>query len=198
MNPYAELLNGPDPPLYGGQNPDPSWLVWESTNPVLRASMRELLNNPRFRAHVDSAVAPAGKFPFTVHVADRAYLDKLNAHPDRRGKYRIRPAADMAGVSMFAVAPDSSSGVSSVAIDVDRLHREFPDSAKARLALRDALLHEFAHVLPVARSRHMRDRTFDPPPDMQNVADHPVIKGENLLRALIGLPAKDYYGLRKK
>jgi hypothetical protein len=81
---------------------------------------------------------------------------------------------------------------------VDKVHRAVKgDSARAREMARDALIHEFAHLLPVAGSRHMRDRTGDPQPGDRRAAEHPVIQGENRLRGLFDLPAKTFYGLQE-
>jgi hypothetical protein len=162
-----------------------AWLVWMAQNPVLREVARDLFTNPAFMDKVQGAV---GEHPFgPVFMMD---WDRLIQLPG------VNPTPDIAGATGFSVEADSSVSSAAIGIDVDRLHRLVrQDSARARDLVRDALIHEFAHVLPVAQSGHIRDATGDPKPGYRNVAQHPVIRGENLLRELLGLPPKRAYGL---
>ncbi len=101
----------------------------------------------------------------------------------------------MGGVTFYSMEPDSTVHGAGMAFDLDRIRGMARDSAHAEELMRDAVLHEFAHVLPLARARNARASTGDPRPGVRNVMDHPVIQGENELRGLLGLEPKQFYGL---
>ena len=55
-------------------------------------------------------------------------------------------------------------------------------------------MHELGHVVPVARTRSADSRLGDPRPGAP-AERHPVLRQENELRGLLGLPRKRFYGL---
>jgi len=170
----------------------PPWLVLMSENQVLRDVLHELAANPQFLETVGSALA--GDSPFPVWVGGMDFLERMNSTRPR--KDRVQPGKELGAITMFNRSADGTAGGAGVVVDIDRLHKlARQDSALAKQYVRDALLHEFGHVLPVARSRSLSDRTFDPKPGDPNAAQHPAIQSENALRQLLGLKPKRHYGL---
>ena len=173
----------------------PPWLVLMSEDQVLRDVLHELAANPQFLETVGGAFA--GDSPFPVWVGGMDFLERMNSTRSRRD--RVQPGKELGAVTMFNESADGAASGAGVVVDIDRLHKlARQDSALAKQYVRDALLHEFGHVLPVARSRSLSDRTGDPKPGDPNAAQHPVIQNENQLRGLLGLPSKTFYGLLGK
>jgi hypothetical protein len=180
----------------GAPNPNeiPPWLRVHGDNPLLKSVLEELFASEAFAGAVGSRFAPEDNMPYRVVVGGRPYLDELQRTGGGASKIKWDPRHG--AVSIHNIEPDSSVHLSGVVLDLDRIHRATRrDSTKTREAIRDALIHEFAHLVPLAESRHMRNQTGDPTPGDPQAADHPVIRGENVLRGLLGLPAKTDYGL---
>jgi hypothetical protein len=172
----------------------PPWVILQSQNPVLTSVLQELLKNERFMAEITPHFEGGGaRQMFLTYIGDPAFLRTLNG--TRHNKLRID--RNLAGVSTGNGQADGSVHVGAMIIDVDRIHSAAPDSAAARAAVRDAVLHEFAHLMPMARTRRMTSRLGDPKTGSANPSIHPVIQGENRLRGLVGLHSKDFYGLFK-
>jgi len=173
----------------------PPWVVMQTQDPVIQSVITELLANGQFRAPFDSHFTSTNERPsFTTHVGDPAFLRDFNRTRPRRE--RVKVDENTAAASIYNNQPDGSVNSGGLMIDVDRIHDVVKqDSARARDLTRDAIIHEFAHLLPVAESRSMDSRTGDPNPGRRGASDHAVIQQENLLRGLLGLPPKDYYGL---
>lgn len=173
----------------------PWWLTLRDPNSVYASVVRELWQDPAFAQQVSDALnAPDAGQPFFLSIGGRDIYDSL---PDaaRRG---VPWNEDHGAVTMYG-EQDGTAVNAGIAVDVDRILAAVQgDSAQARQLVRDALIHEFGHVMPVARSRSMSDRTFDPKPGDPNAAQHPVIQNENKLRGLLGLPSKTFYGLLGK
>lgn len=164
---------------------EPAWLQMASEDPVLLGVLRELLENQRFRLHADSALAPMdGSSPFRVKIGGPGLLAPLGVKmPEELGGFTVTNEADQV------------QKIAGIAIDVDKLHQlTGQDSTRAREAVRDALIHEFGHVLPIARTRSLASAVDDPKPG-QDAASAPSVQSENRLRALLGLKAKSFYGL---
>lgn len=171
----------------------PPWIVLRDTASMPAQVLRELWGNPQFVQHVTAAMAPADRFPFAVHVGGRPLFEEI---AQGRTSWDAEGGATGAATIFNAPSPNEPVTQAGMAFDVDRiLAAAGGDSAQAREMVRDAFLHEFGHVLPVARSRNLSDRTGDPRPGVRNVMDHPVIQGENELRGLLGLEPKQFYGL---
>jgi hypothetical protein len=169
-----------------GQEWPPAWLVKLAQNPVTRGVVKDLFTqNPEFAEAVHTAVRNRGD-GWPVFVDD---WDNIKAHAPGGGE-------GLASAIAWGMNPDSTAFGASIGVDVDRIHELVQqDSARARELVRDALVHEFAHLIPVARSGHMRDATGDPEPGDRNAHKHPVIQKENKLRGLLNLPPKGSYGL---
>lgn len=167
----------------------PWWVTLRDPDSVYASVLRELWGTEDFAEHVQGALnAPGSDRPFILSVGGRDLYDNM-PEPVRKAA----PWDDALGAVTILNGDGNSGGI---ALDMERIASlARGDSAQARQLVRDALLHEFGHVLPVARSRSMKDRTFDPKPGAANVADHPVIQNENKLRGLLGLPEKTFYGL---
>jgi hypothetical protein len=175
----------------------PSWLRVHGDDTYLKGVLQELFANEAFASQLQGAFAPEEGQAFNTVVGGRPYLDELNRAwgPNRQ----VKLDRNVGGVSIYADQPDGSVNMGGVVIDLDRIHKTVrQDSAQAREIVRDALLHEFAHLLPVAQSRNIGDRTGDPNPKDRDAAQHPVIQGENRLRGLFNLPAKTFYGLMER
>ena len=173
----------------------PPWLVMQTQNPVIREVLTELLQNEQLRTQLDAQFGKRDQRPsFITHVGDTAFLDQLNEGRPRR--QRVKIDNNTGAASLYNGSQDGSVNAGGLFVDVDRLHEVAgQDSALARQHVRDAFLHEFAHLLPVATARNMSGRTGDPKPGAKDQVQHPVIQGENQLRGLFGLPAKTTYGL---
>lgn len=168
------------------------WLILHTAEPVLRTALEELLANPRFRAHADSAFAPLDREAFSVYVGGSDFLRELNS--TRQQKVRIPQWAG--GITLYTDGPGGSVRSGAIVIDIDKLHLAVEhDSARARTLVRDALIHEFGHLIAVAGQRHIRARTGDPERHGTEQWRHPIMRAENALRQLIGLPARTTYGL---
>lgn len=177
--------------------PLPNWLLFQGQNPVLRSVLEDLWQNPDFRQRITESFAPEGQFPFVLRVGGRDFLDQFNA--GRRDGVKIDRNTGAASLYNADAGRVDQGGF---VVDVDRIHdatrarRGAPvDSAQARGLIRDALVHEFAHMAPVAQARSMDARLFDPKPRDRDLAQSPIIRGENKLRGLLGLEPKTYYGL---
>jgi hypothetical protein len=183
--------------LNGAPQEIPPWLRVHGENPYLRELLEELFANQAFAGAVNPAFSgtPDDPYrPYRVTVGGRPYLDEMQKTSG--GTRGIRWDPGHGAISIHGAQPDSSVHQSGMVVDLDRLHKATrQDSTAARGLVRDALLHEFAHLLPLAESRHMRNQTGDPDPRDPNAAQHPVIQGENRLRGLFGLSAKTGYGL---
>jgi hypothetical protein len=183
------MMTDPPPEL-------PPWVVMQSQNPVLASVLKDLFKNERFRAAADSVFAPQGGEQFPVFLGDHMSLEQMNATRPRN--QRVQPSGREAAVSAYATRPDQSIDSGGLFVNVDKIHETLQqDSAAARLAVRDALLHEFGHLFPVAEQRHARAITGDPKRNDRNAAQHPVMQSENRLRGLFDLPAKTFYGLQE-
>jgi hypothetical protein len=126
--------------------------------------------------------APNRQEPYDITVGDRSFLDLVN-----QGRQRITMDENIGAGAM------SQADMGAIVVDVDKLHEVVQqDSARARQLVRDALLHEFAHLVPVAQGQ---PALGDPKPGARNAHKHPVIQGENKLRGLLGLEPKQHYGL---
>jgi hypothetical protein len=194
LMPALLMLALAQPARGGSMDPLPSWLIMQSENPVLRSVLGEMFQNPKLRGILEGMFAPEGRPPFPTVVGDAAGLERLNASRPKNTRTKI--PRGIGAASVYSAEPDSSVHAAGIFVDVDRIHSEAKgDSARARVAVRDAVLHELAHLLPLAEQRHLRAATGDPKPGDKNVADHPVIQGENRLRDLFGLAAKTTYGL---
>lgn len=169
----------------------PPWLVLRDPGGMPAAVVRELWQDPAFAKQIASVLAPSDRFPFAVHIGGRPLFEEI-----ARGKASWDAEGGATGAATIFNAPDGGPATQAgIAIDVDRiLAAAGQDSAQAKQLMRDALIHEFGHVLPVAQSRNVADRTGDPAPG-KPAADHPAIQNENKLRGLLNLPAKTFYGL---
>lgn len=171
----------------------PWWLALRDPDGMPAQVMRELWQDSAFAQQIASVLAPSDRFPFAVHIGGRPLFDEI-----ARGKasWDAEGGATGAATIFNAAQEGEPASQAGIAIDVDRiLSAAGGDSAQARQMIRDALIHEFGHVLPVAQSRNVADRTGDPKPDDPNAAQHPAIQAENELRALLGLKPKRHYGL---
>jgi hypothetical protein len=166
----------------------PPWVIMQTQNAVVRSVLEEMFGNGRFRADLDAVFRQGDKRPpFKAYIGDAESLAGINA---------ARTDKVLMNANEGAAAMYDSPNVGGIFVDVDRLHEAVgQDSAQARELVRDAFLHEFAHLYPVAQSRDMSARTGDPKVGSRNQAKHPVMQGENRLRALFDLPAKSVYGL---
>jgi hypothetical protein len=184
----ASAVRGPQPALSGGE-----WLVVHSRDSLLRAVLDEILGNRCFAAAADAVFASFvdGRH-FTTHIGDFDLLAELNRTRSVDGKIRLN--VEYGAATLYSLAADSAVHDAAIIVDVERIRASARDDAAARAGLRDAILHEFAHLFPLATSRHLRDRTGDPQPGI-SAHDHPVIRSENSLRSLLQLPPKDYYGV---
>lgn len=153
--------------------------------------LRELWANPALREYLLGALAPEGDDPFLLHVGGRELFDDVN----RRLRERDRVRWDEANGAVTILTRADPLHTAAIAVDFDRiLNAARGDSARARELTRDALLHELGHVVPVARARSFDARLGDPRPGAP-AERHPVLRQENELRGLLGLPRKRFYGL---
>lgn len=164
----------------------PPWVILQSQDEVLKGVLRELFSNAQLRGHLDGVFAPEGRAPFKAFVGDASLIDRLNKAAGEE-RYRLDP--NTGAVAMVGTQPYGG-----IAVDLDKLHGAARDSAQAREMVRDALLHEFGHLVPVAQGG---EPTGDPARD-SDITGHPVIQNENKLRGLLGLPSKAFYGLLGK
>jgi hypothetical protein len=186
-----------DPP----NEPLPWWLQVQGEDPVLRSVLEEMWQSAPLRERLTQAFAPEGNTPFGLHIGGTDFLDRFNRTRPRNQQVRIDKRAG--AVALYNEDEDEGAAYTGgIVVDMDRIHdatrarRGAPvDSARARELVRDAVLHELAHFVPVAEARSLSARTFDPKPGSRNQHKHPVIIKENRLRSLLGLPEKKYYGL---
>lgn len=170
----------------------PPYIALRDTASMPAQAIRELWGNPQFQQEITSTLAPEGKMPFVIHVGGRQLFDDVS---HGRGSW------DAEGGSTGAATIFNSTGTMPVmqagmAFDVDRImNAANGDSALARELMRDAVVHEFGHVLPVARSRSLDSRVADPAPGRN---DGPAMEQENYLRSLLGLPPRTSYALKKR
>lgn len=171
----------------------PPWVYLVAENPVLRSVVGEMFKNPQFadslREHFEER---PGRPQFSTWFGDPAWVESM---PHLKGQAEMDPRA--AAVSLYNGAGKRGPvNGGAVVVDVDRIHAAVEqDSARARGLVKEAVLHEFGHLIPVAEARDMSARTGDPKPGSKNQAKHPVMQGENKLRGLFNLPAKVTYGL---
>jgi hypothetical protein len=185
-----------DPP-----NELPFWLQVQGEDPVLRSVLQELWGDPSLREYLTSAFAPEDDAPFALRIGGTDFLDQFNRTRPRNQQVRMDKRTG--AVALYNEDEDEGAAYTGgIVVDMDRIHdatrarRGAPaDSARARELVRDAVLHELAHFVPVARERNLSARTFDPKPNDPNLTEHPVIQKENKLRGLLNLPPKDFYGL---
>lgn len=169
------------------------WLVVHSRDDLLRDVVDGILDNRCFTEAADAVFAfRADRRQFTTHIGDFDLLAELNRTRSLDGKIRLN--AEYGAATLYGLAADSAVHDAAIIVDVERIRASARDAAGARAGLRDAIVHEFAHLFPLATSRHLRDRTGDPQPGVP-AHDHPVIRSENSLRSLLQLPPKDYYGV---
>lgn len=174
----------------------PWWLVLRDPDGMPAQVVQELWSNPAFAEQIAAALAPSDKFPFAVHIGGRPLFEEIARG---RASWDAEGGATGAATIFNAAQEGEPASQAGIAIDVDRiLSAAGGDSAQARQMIRDALIHEFGHILPVAQSRNVADRTGDPKPGDPNAAQHPAIQNENQLRGLLGLPNKAFYGLLGK
>lgn len=178
----------------------PPYIYFQTENPVIRAVVAELLRPGPFRDELDGVFGPPNDSTpaFTLYVGDMGNLEQMNRNRPRNQRAQIDPNI---GAGTVFSAKDGPVSMGGIYIDADKLHAAVQqDSAQARELIRDAILHELGHAVPVARARHTRARTGDPDPrrGWMEVAGHPVIQNENKLRGLLDLPAKNFYGLLGK
>jgi hypothetical protein len=185
-----------DPP-----NELPFWLQVQGEDPVLRSVLQELWGDPSLREYLTSAFAPEDDAPFALRIGGTDFLDQFNRTRPRNQQVRMDKRTG--AVALYNEDEDAGAAYTGgIVVDMDRIHdatrarRGAPaDSARARELVRDAVLHELAHFVPVARERNLSARTFDPKHNDPNLTEHPVIQKENKLRGLLNLPPKDFYGL---
>lgn len=163
----------------------PSWFVLRDSTSLYADALRDLWQTPVARVLADATAPRPGVPPFVLHFGDRPLFDELGQGEPW--------GSNTAGVTVLS--RDAVVNMAGVVIDVGRLLAVADgDSAVARVLVRDALLHELAHVLPVARARSASARLVDPLP---GEADPPILRVENSLRARAGLPLRDTYALTK-
>lgn len=169
----------------------PWWMAVREPESIYGQVLREMWQQPAFAQHVTQAMAPEGASPFVLSIGGRGLYESLPP-----ATQRATPWNEEFGAATFFNANDRAANTAGIAFDEARiLAAAGQDSARARELMRDAILHEFAHVLPVAQSRNVRDQTGDPRPGAHGLLEHPVIRGENQLRGLLGLQPKRFYGL---
>jgi hypothetical protein len=174
-------------------NTNPSWTNPGTGNNTKHIEVSSNGSSWRFRTEMDGVFRRQGdRRLFPAYIGDEAGLKQFNS--SRKDKLRI--PKETAAVSAYRMEPDSTLSNAGIYIDISKVHRAVEqDSARARELIRDAMLHEFAHLQPVAASRHARDKTATRRPCDPRAAQHPVIQGENRLRGLFGLEPKAHYGL---
>lgn len=165
---------------------------WSRTfgHPLLQEIFEDLYQkSPTFRKKIDALAEQS----FLLRLAGVDELDRLNQA--RGPEHQVRPSDQMGAVSLFSPRPDGSVNQAAAFFDVDRIHAMAPDSAAARDALRDAVIHEvYGHIVPVAKAGSMKGDHRDPKPG-ERFERSPVGKRENKLRQEIGLLPRTVYGL---
>ncbi len=168
----------------------PWWVALRDPNSMTAGVLRELWSNPQFAQHVTEALAPESGMPFGLQVGGRAMYDAM---PEKART--SAPWDDRYGAATIFSSDGQAANAAGIVVDVDRiLAAAGQDSARARELVRDALVHEFGHVVPVARTRSLEQHYGDPKPG-STATEHPVIQQENELRGLLGLQPKSFYGL---
>src|SRR5690606_32437732 len=128
----------------GTVNELPWWLVPHGDGVPVEV-LRELWANPALREYLLGALAPEGDDPFLLHVGGRELFDDVN----RRLRKRDRVQWDEANGGVTILTRTDPLNTAAIAVDFDRiLNAARGDSARARELTRDALLHEFGHVVP--------------------------------------------------
>lgn len=168
----------------------PDFLFLLANDPEVRKQVVDLFKNKQFADSVASVLQDPERGNFFVSIGDD---ETLKTMPERLRR-KVKKNKNLGGFTGFG--GDKSAHGAFVFALPSRLPKEVrQDSLLNSQVIRDALIHEFAHVLPVAKTRNPKDRIRDPKPGSPGEAQSEILQAENALRGLLGLPAKAFYGL---
>lgn len=168
----------------------PDFLFLLANDPAVRKEVVDLFKNKAFADSVTSVLQDPERGNFFLSIGDEETLKTMPPRLQRR----VKENKNVGGFTGFGEGK-KTSGAFMFALP-SRLPKEVrQDSLLNSQVIRDALIHEFAHVLPVAETRSTKSRIRDPKPGSIGEGQSEIIQAENALRELLGLPAKAFYGL---